>query len=139
MSSPDQVMRVLRVVCGAFAAAVVLYGFVGFTVQPAGTGAPPLLVPILVGAGVVAVATAELLKVLMLRSDAAAPQARTFFAATLVAFALREAAALFGLIIALATGQKTWLLGLCVLALAAMTLGWPRRSQLDDHLAARDA
>ncbi len=59
----------------------------------------------------------------------------TFRLATLLAFILREGAAIIGLMVALVTGEPAWCYGLAAASLAAMFIGWPRREQLTGLLA----
>ena len=47
--------------------------------------------------------------------------------ATLVAFALREAAGLIGFVVAAITGNSWWAWGLGGAALIAMVMDWPKR------------
>jgi hypothetical protein len=50
--------------------------------------------------------------------------------ATLLAFILREGAAIVGLMITVLTNEPGWCYVLAALALVAMIAGWPRRDQL---------
>jgi len=50
--------------------------------------------------------------------------------ATLVAFALREAGGLIGLVLTAITGNSWWICGLGGAALIAMALDWPKREHL---------
>jgi hypothetical protein len=50
--------------------------------------------------------------------------------ATIVAFALREAGGLIGLMLTAVTGSPGWILGLGSAALIAMAMDWPRREPL---------
>lgn len=50
--------------------------------------------------------------------------------ATIVAFALREAAGLIGFVLAVITGSYWWICGLGGAALIAMAMDWPRRENL---------
>lgn len=50
---------------------------------------------------------------------------------TIIAFALREAAAIMGLVLSLLTGDIRWVAGFAAAAALAMLMGWPRRSALE--------
>jgi hypothetical protein len=50
--------------------------------------------------------------------------------ATVVGFAFREAAAIFGLLISLFTGEPLWCYALAAATLVAMALAWPSREVL---------
>ena len=50
--------------------------------------------------------------------------------AVIIAFALRETVAPYGLILSLASGDPRWVVGFGAVALATMAMGWPRRSQM---------
>lgn len=47
--------------------------------------------------------------------------------AALVAFLLRQTTGAFGLVITILTGDLVWCVALCVVALLAMVVDWPRR------------
>lgn len=49
-------------------------------------------------------------------------------AATIVAFLLRQTTGVLGLAITLLTGDLVWCVALCVVALLAMGVDWPRRA-----------
>ncbi len=50
--------------------------------------------------------------------------------AIILAFALRETVAIYGLVLSLATGNPRWVLGFGLVALVTMAMGWPRRSSM---------
>lgn len=50
--------------------------------------------------------------------------------AVIIAFALREAVAIFGLVLSLLSGDPGWAVGLGAVALLSMLAGWPRRSDI---------
>jgi len=54
----------------------------------------------------------------------------TYRLATMLAFILREGAAVVGLMLTLLTNEPAWCYGLGVLALVAMFWGWPRRDEI---------
>jgi hypothetical protein len=59
--------------------------------------------------------------------------------ATMLAFILREGAAIVGLMLTLLTNQPMWCYVLAALAVVAMIWGWPRRDDLVNLLAGTPA
>ncbi|HVS01582.1 MAG TPA: hypothetical protein VMT16_02345 [Thermoanaerobaculia bacterium] len=59
-----------------------------------------------------------------------APALENYRLATLLAFVLREGAAMIGLMLALATGQALWAYALAAATVVAMFWGWPRREEV---------
>ena len=113
----------LTTVCLGIAATLPLYVGVAlyrvFVVgaEPALSGDTSLLPEGLALAGVALVLVAPLAKRVV----------RTPVAATLIAFLLRQATGVFGLVITLLTGDLVWCVALCVVALLAMLVDWPGR------------
>lgn len=58
-------------------------------------------------------------------------RAAAYQKATIVAFALREAGGLTGLVLTAITGSPGWSWGLGGAALIAMAMDWPRREPMD--------
>jgi hypothetical protein len=50
--------------------------------------------------------------------------------AVIIAFALRETVAIYGLALSLSTGDPRWVIGFGAVALVTMAIGWPTRSQM---------
>ena len=128
----------LHLICGALAAATVVYAGVGWVVVARDTlELPPLARP---GALALSMAVAAVLLVLaaplcqrLVAEDREARQSmmpsvpfETYRQAIIVAFALREGAAVLGLVITLITRDVRWVLALGAGALLAMGLGWPK-------------
>ena len=66
-----------------------------------------------------------------LRADERADTAlESFRLATLLAFLLREGAAIVGLMLTLLTNEPMWSYVLSALAIVAMIWGWPRQEQV---------
>ena len=51
--------------------------------------------------------------------------------AVIIAFALREAVALYGLVLSFLSGDPSWSSGFGAVALVSMIFGWPRRSTME--------
>jgi hypothetical protein len=55
--------------------------------------------------------------------------------AIIIAFALREGVALYGLVLSLLSGDPKWATGFGAVALFSMVVGWPRRSVMEELAA----
>lgn len=144
-SEPDRLVaerhRVLQIICGAILASQAIYVAVAWMVTAEGAHAPgaggrvpPAVAMALVGVAVTCLASAEGVARLLQRraKAAAAPETRAqgFLQATIVGFALREAAGIIGLVLSLLTGKLLWVVALGACAALAMAVAWPRRAQL---------
>ncbi len=65
------------------------------------------------------------------RSRTAGERLAGYRNAVVIAFALRESVAIFGLALSLIGGDATWSAVFAAAALAAMLIGWPRRSDME--------
>jgi F0F1-type ATP synthase membrane subunit c/vacuolar-type H+-ATPase subunit K len=139
--SIDQFARTTNIIAFAIAAAVPIYIVVAWLVAPTVATAPGYeeLVPLL--AGIFAVLSAGhlvLAQVLFASRVRAAeklptPEERlaSYRVTVIIAFALREAVAIYGLVLSLLGGDPRWCLGFGAVALVSMALGWPRRSVME--------
>ena len=145
LTDPTQVVAqkymTLQILCAGILVSLPIYGFVAWLVQQesprglAGGGAVPPVLPVALAAVAVVhlLAAAGVGRLIQRRATAAAhaeARAQGFVQATIVAFALREAAGIIGLVLSLLTGNLLWVLALGGLAALAMVAGWPRREQL---------
>ena len=133
----------LPILAGAFAASVVVYpGIAWFLTseamdagfQPPGLPAP--LPAVLAGVGVVLLLVAPWIEGRLRAGTAGVGGDRAVQAyrtAILVGFALREAAAVLGLVVAVTTGRPLWCYLLSLAALVAMASAWPSRGRLERH------
>jgi F0F1-type ATP synthase membrane subunit c/vacuolar-type H+-ATPase subunit K len=135
----DAMARVTTAICFAILASIPLYVAIAWIVVGQGAGVsgaalPPVLKWALGAVGLVMLVVAQAVWVAMKRSAAAQPTAAgrlaAYRTAAIVSFALREAAAIVGLVIAMLTGDLRWCLALAAAALLAMLLGWPRRTDM---------
>lgn len=93
----------------------------------------PMLPMILAGAGVLALIASGAVGGALARAarTRATPEERltAFGSAHIVATAMRESAAIVGLVATMVSGDPTWVLALGVLALVAIAASWPRRER----------
>lgn len=132
-------VRMLQVIAAAFLVAIGLYGVVAtlaakVPIQP-GQEPAPYFAPILMVLAVLAIGVAPIVERFVLSRSSDRPLA-TFFAASLMGLALREAGAVYGLIAALATRNPGWFVAAASVSIAAILFGWPRRAALDRYLDA---
>jgi hypothetical protein len=133
------------VIAGALAAAVVVYAVVAWVVVDffggealaGGLAAPVPGVLVAVAAGVLLIAPAVERRIMAPpragtdeAAGAAASVAERYRLAKLVGFALREAAAVIGLVVGLTTGEPWWTWGIAAGTLLLMALAWPRAADL---------
>lgn len=134
-------VAVLQVVAGALAASVVIYAGVAWflTTEAAGAGLearglPALWARFLAVCGIGLILVAPLVE-RRIRASGKGQELGSglseYRTAVLVGFALREAASLLGLVIAVLTGDAFWCYVLSAAALVAMAVGWPSRSRLE--------
>jgi hypothetical protein len=150
-ASVDEQLGFVNVVCMSLVMSVVLIAGVAYWISSSQTTFFP---PVFAGGiawGGVAVAAAMLLAAPLVRRrmlESGAPSRQTeravtvlesFRMATLLAFILREGAAVVGLMIAVLTGEPAWCYALAAATVAAMFAGWPRREELAGLLAGATA
>ena len=133
-------MRMLHLIATAFLLAIAMYGLVAYWVasvplQP--ESAPgPYFAPVLMLLAALAIGVSPMVERFVLSRGSDRPLG-TFFAASLIGLALREAGAVYGLIAALATREPGWFGAAASVSVAALLLAWPRRARLDAYLAAQ--
>ena len=150
MDEPDrdrvsEALRFLNVVCVGMIFSVVLYAFVAWFVT-SGSGAivgPQVPSGLAWMGALVAVALLVAAPIVQRRAregtavqsaDPAERQASALEAyrlGTLLAFLLRDGAAIVGLMLTIVTGEPAWTWALGAVAVVAMISGWPRREDLD--------
>ena len=129
---------VLRIICGAYLFSLAVYVVVARILADQGLGFEPLpeLLPwILVGVAAMTLMAAQPLGAVMIANAAKQPTAEArqagYRSAVIVAFAVREVAGIFGLVLTLLTGDFRWVLVLAAASALAMLIGWPKRSEFD--------
>lgn len=134
-----------QVLAAALASAVVIYAVVAWVVvEFVGGGALAGGLPAPVPGALVAVAAGVLLAAPVVErrifaparsaageAEGAADPAERYRLAKLVGFALREAAAVIGLVVGLTTGEPRWTWAICAGTLLLMALAWPRAADLE--------
>jgi hypothetical protein len=132
--------RRLVIVCGAIAMGLLMVNVVLAVLQVTGSLPPktslPQAVPLAIFtfALLLLVSAPSVQRAILKRYEAEGDSealAAGYSTATLVAFALREAAGLLGFILALLTGNPWWSWGLGGAALLAMIMDRPRRAMLE--------
>jgi hypothetical protein len=145
-----QRLRPLQPVCAAFAGSVVFYELLAWILLgPAGLTLPPLpdaaLLSLTAAAAILILLSSRLRSNIVRRSlpsdPALQPQPETVLAAykraTVASFALLDAAALLGLLVALLSGRLLYGLAFCLAALVGMLTRWPRAAEVDRLLRGR--
>jgi F0F1-type ATP synthase membrane subunit c/vacuolar-type H+-ATPase subunit K len=140
-SSIDQFARVVFIIAGALAASVLVYMAVAWFVAPSttspGLGSEQLQLMALVLAvlSIGHLVAAQALFTSRLRAAAKLPspgqRLESYRTSFILAFALREAVAIYGLVLSFLSGDVRWCLGFGAIALVSMLMGWPRRSAME--------
>ena len=113
-----QSIRTTQIIAGAIMATVPIYVVVAVTVGA--TTVPP-------DAGRLhSMAVAFLAR----REPTPLRRLAAYRVAVIIAFALRETVAIYGLALSLSTGDPNWVIGFGIVALVTMAIGWPRRSHM---------
>lgn len=139
--SLDSAARINTVLAATMLASVAVYVVIAYLVAPTAAGDPldpELLRTLAIVLGVVSAATlitAEVLFRARLRGARAATAVSERLAgyrvAMIIAFALRESVAIYGLVLSFLSNDPVWAIGFAAVAALAMVAGWPRRSTLE--------
>lgn len=136
-------VRTLSIICAAILMSVPVYAIIAILLNGSGAGGfppeavPRPVVPVLVVAAALLLLSAPSIGRAVRRpsrdmtggaTDSPAHRLERFRTGHIMAFALRETAAILGLVVTLVTGNVNWVLGLGAAAMIAMLLGWPRRA-----------
>jgi hypothetical protein len=137
--------RVTQIITFALAMSVVIYIVVAWFVVPsmASAGGDTQLLQVLalalavVSAGHLVGAQVVHQVLLAKARSRGTPQERLgrYRTAIIIAFALREGVALYGLVLSLLSGDPKWATGFGAVALFSMVIGWPRRSVMEELAA----
>lgn len=132
-ADPARQLRLLQALCGALAGSVVAYGVV-LSVAEAEVALPEAFRPVLdvlvlLGLSLLPVSYAIKSAVARRLQQIEAPSekliANAYFFATLLAFAVREGAALVAFLVAFVAGSHTWYFIVAGLTLVTMASDWP--------------
>jgi len=131
--------RVTIVVCLAILTSIPFYVAVAWMVagqraDADGVALPAVLAWALAAVGLALLAAAQAVWATLKRGAAARPtpaeRLASYRTAAIVSFAMRESAAIIGLVISLLTGDLRWCLALSGAAALAMLLGFPRSADM---------
>ncbi|HEX2162936.1 MAG TPA: hypothetical protein VHM02_03200 [Thermoanaerobaculia bacterium] len=136
-AAPDALARA-QVLAGAMAAAVGVYALVAWLVVEVLEGGEGLIggLPAPWPGVLIAVAAAMLLAAPVIERRVAAGGGEAadvperYRLAKTVGFAIREAAAVVGLVVGITTGEPRWTWAVCAGTLVLMALAWPRAADL---------
>ena len=135
----DASARVTIVICFAILASIPVYVAVAWMVagqraDASGSGLPAVLVWALAAVGIALLAAAQTVWAALKRGAAARPtpaeRLASYRTAAIASFAMRESAAIIGLVISLLTGDLRWCLALSAAAVLAMLIGFPRHADM---------
>lgn len=137
----DPTARTVTILAGAFAASVFLFMTVAAALVASGMfseGNPALaeLLPV-IGVGLLALPVAAPVvgrKIVEAAGDTVDEVLQAWTQGHIVAMAMREGMGLAGIMLGLVTGSVTWIVGFGAVSLAAILLGWPRRSDLEERV-----
>ena len=150
-SRVDEALRFLYVVCIGMILSVGVFAIVAWFVSngpgalgQVGPPVPQALAYVGLAVGLALLVAAPLVHRKMLARAASSLRAdertdtvlESFRLATLLAFILREGAAIVGLMLTLLTNEPMWCYVLCAAAVVGMIWGWPRAEQLSGLLGA---
>jgi hypothetical protein len=144
----DRLRPVLRI-CRALAGTVMLFAILSWTLtREAGGGLPPV-VPLALSlfAAVLILLSSRFRSSVLRRAFPRSAELRAspetvlaaYGKATLISFAILEAAALLGLVVSMTSGSAYHGIVLCVATLFAMLTRWPRAAEVDRLLRGRAA
>jgi F0F1-type ATP synthase membrane subunit c/vacuolar-type H+-ATPase subunit K len=139
-SSVDQFARFVFIIAAALAASVVIYMVIAWivvpTIETAGMDSRQfqLIALILVVLSIGHLAAAHVVFSSRVRSAAKLPTSEerleSYRISFIIAFALREAVAIYGLVLSFLGGDIRWALGFGVVALMSMLLAWPKKTAI---------
>jgi hypothetical protein len=123
-----QRLRTLSIGCGALMASCVLLAGVGYVLSTVLTGpvsVDPLVTNVLLGLGAAELVGSSLMRSMLLRAASAANPVARWFTANIVAMAMRQGAAVMGLVVTILTHEPVWAAALAGVALMGMATSFP--------------
>lgn len=139
--STDQFIRLINIIAVALVASVLVYMVIARVVAPtvAEAGGDAELIQMM--AAILAIVSlghlvaAQMLFAIRVRAAEKLPSPEqrlgSYRVAIILSFALREAVAVYGLILSFLSGDARWALGFGAVAAISMLLGWPKRSAME--------
>jgi len=140
-SELDPTVRTVTILAGAFAASVLAFMVVAAFLVAIGVfseGSPAILelLPV-IGITLLALPIAAPFvgsKIADAAGDTADEVLQGWSQGHIVAMAMREGMGLAGITLSLVAGSVPWIVGFGAVSLAAILLGWPRRSELEEQV-----
>jgi len=138
--SSDNFIRLIDIIAIALVASVLVYMVIGWVVAPtvAESGGDAELIQMM--AAILAVVSlghlvaAQMLFAIRVRATEKLPtpeqRLSSYRVAIILSFALREAVAIYGLILSFLSGDARWALGFGAVSAMSMLLSWPKRSTI---------
>jgi hypothetical protein len=140
-TSIDEFARVTTIIAGAIAGSVLVYMAIAWIVAPTVTtsGDNPNFIRLVAGvlaalsAGHLVAARVLFATRLRAAEKLSTPEQRLggYRVAVIIAFAVREAVALYGLVLSFLSGDPIWCIGFGAVALMSMLLSWPKRPEME--------
>jgi len=140
-SSTEQFIRLINIIAFALVVSVFAYMVVAWVVAPtiAEVGGDAKMMQMM--AAILAIVSlghlvaAQMLFAIRVRAAEKLPTPEqrlgSYRIAIILSFALREAVAVYGLILSFLSGDARWSLGFGAVAAISMLLGWPKRSAME--------
>ncbi len=138
----EQRLRFMGIICAALVGSVFIYAAIAWLLLAQGEIGPadggsqfPTLSYVLAGLGFCALVVAPKISSMVLRSDGGLDEnpeqtLQRYQTSVIVGFAVRESAAIFGLVATFLTGNMAWVAGLAMAAALTMIAAWPRKESL---------
>ena len=139
--SSDNFIRLINLIAIALVASVLVYMVIAWVVAPtvAEEGGDAdfiqMMAAILAIVSLGHLVAAQMLFAIRVRAAEKLPTPEqrlgSYRVAVILSFALREAVAVYGLILSFLSGDARWALGFGAVAAISMLLGWPKRSAME--------
>jgi len=139
--SSDNFIRLINLIAIALVASVLVYMVIAWVVAPtvAEEGGDAdfiqMMAAILAIVSLGHLVAAQMLFAIRVRAAEKLPTPEqrlgSYRVAVILSFALREAVAVYGLVLSFLSGDARWALGFGAVAAISMLLGWPKRSAME--------
>ena len=138
----EQRLRILGIICAALGGSVFISAAIAWLLLAQGAIGPgeegsqlPILPTVLAALGFSALVVAPKISSMVLGSGGGHEEnpeqtLQRYQTSVIAGFAVRESAAIFGLVATFLTGNMVWVAALAVAAALAMISGWPRKQAL---------
>ena len=139
--SSDNFIRLINIIAIALVASVLVYMVIAWVVTPTvaeeggDAGFIQMMAVIFAVVSLGHLVAAQMLFAIRVRAAEKLPTPEqrlgSYRVAFILSFALREAVAVYGLILSFLSGDARWCLGFGAVAAISMLLGWPKRSAME--------